>query len=99
MKASHRLTWLLAVFFPPWSVSQDLAPPVEATAAYSGIDRQIDVMVPMRDGIRLATDIYRPAAAGKPSSLRLPILLHRTPYDKSAAATVAIAETLARHGY
>ena len=27
------------------------------------------------------------------------MLLHRTPYDKSEAATVAIAETLAKHGY
>lgn len=35
-----------------------------------------DVMVPMRDGVRLATDIYRPAEG--PS----PVLLVRTPYGK-----------------
>ncbi len=38
-----------------------------------------DVMVSTRDGIRLATDIYRPAAPGA-----FPVLLERTPYDKSA---------------
>ena len=38
-----------------------------------------DVMIPMRDGVRLATDIYRPDAPGT-----FPALVHRTPYDKSA---------------
>jgi putative CocE/NonD family hydrolase len=56
-------------------------------------------MVRARDGVQLATDIYRPASAGVAASERLPVLLHRTPYDKSEAATVAVAETLARHGY
>jgi putative CocE/NonD family hydrolase len=39
-----------------------------------------DVMVPMRDGIRLATDIYLPE--GFRDGDRLPVLLERTPYDK-----------------
>ena len=34
------------------------------------------VMMPMRDGIRLATDIYRPKAPGK-----YPIIFSRTPYN------------------
>ena len=37
-----------------------------------------DVMVPMRDGVRLATDIYLPAASGAASahaSARLPALM------------------------
>ena len=36
-------------------------------------------MVPARDGVGLATDIYRPAGAGP-----FPVILERTPYDKSA---------------
>ncbi len=36
-------------------------------------------MVPMRDGICLATDIYRPQNQQSP----LPVILERTPYDKS----------------
>ncbi len=34
------------------------------------------IMMPMRDGIRLATDIYRPKTAGK-----VPIIFSRTPYN------------------
>lgn len=41
-----------------------------------------DVMVTMRDGVRLAMDIYRPAVAGAPIATPLPVLLERTPYDK-----------------
>lgn len=36
-----------------------------------------DAMVPMRDGVRLATDIYLPEGAGP-----FPVLLERTPYGK-----------------
>lgn len=39
-----------------------------------------DVMVPMRDGVKLATDIYLPANDGT----RYPVILERTPYDKTA---------------
>ncbi len=43
-----------------------------------------DVMVPMADGIRLATDIYRPALPdGSPAPGRFPVILTRTSYDKS----------------
>lgn len=38
-----------------------------------------DVMVPMRDGIRLATDIYLPEHVSGPLS----VILERTPYDKT----------------
>jgi putative CocE/NonD family hydrolase len=70
-----------------------------AERIYSDVIRQQDVMVPARDGVLLATDIYRPATGSAPASERLPVLLHRTPYDKSEAATVTIADTLAKHGY
>src|SRR5690606_41891471 len=36
----------------------------------------LKVMIPMRDGVRLATDIYRPKAEGK-----YPVIFERTPYD------------------
>lgn len=41
-----------------------------------------DVMVPMRDGVRLATDIYLPAKDGKPIDEKLPVILERRPYNK-----------------
>jgi predicted acyl esterase len=37
-----------------------------------------NVMLSMRDGVRMATDIYRPARAGRPLADRRPVLLHRT---------------------
>lgn len=40
-----------------------------------------NVMVQMRDGVLLATDIYRPADAGP-----LPAIVQRTPYDKEGVA-------------
>lgn len=71
-----------------------------------------DVMVPMRDGVRLATDMTIPARAGKPLPGPFPTLLHRTPYDKSAArlsevsvrnpvpkANIEIARDLSKAGY
>ena len=36
-----------------------------------------DVAVPMRDGVVLRADIYRPEAAGS-----YPVLIQRTPYNK-----------------
>jgi putative CocE/NonD family hydrolase len=43
-----------------------------------------DVMLPMRDGVRLAADIYRPAEQGEPVQGQFPTILARTSYDKSA---------------
>src|SRR5271163_1286718 len=40
-----------------------------------------DLMVSARDGVLLATDVYRPEGSGP-----FPVLLERTPYDKSAAS-------------
>ena len=44
---------------------------------------QGNVMVLLRDGVRLATDVYLPARDGKPLDERLPTILMRTPYGKS----------------
>lgn len=45
---------------------------------------QRDVMVRMRDGVHLATDVYRPARNGTAVPDRFPVILERTPYDKTA---------------
>lgn len=55
--------------------------PHTAVSRYSVIYH--NVMIPMHDGVRLATDIYVPSNDGvKPSPGRLPALLIRTPYGK-----------------
>ncbi len=43
-----------------------------------------DVPVPMRDGVRLAADIYRPARDGEPVPGTWPTILGRTSYGKAA---------------
>ena len=50
------------------------------------------VRVKMRDGVSLVADVYRPKVDGK-----FPVLLERTPYDRSAESTMAYE--LAGHGY
>jgi putative CocE/NonD family hydrolase len=52
---------------------------------------QTDVKVPMRDGVTLAADVYRPRGDG-----RFPVLLQRTPYDRRSPVTGLL---LASHGY
>jgi putative CocE/NonD family hydrolase len=55
-----------------------------------------DQMVPMRDGVKLAADVYVPAKDGKPLDGPWPVVLVRTPYDKSRigdhSATVRLRE-------
>ena len=98
MVATLRFRAILIAGFACAALIADGAP-LEPAKPYRDVLRQQDVMVAARDGVLLATDIYRPATGSVAASERLPVLLHRTPYDKSEAATVAIAETLAKHGY
>ncbi len=60
-----------------------------------------DVMVPMRDGVLLATDIYLPAKNGRPVKGKFPAILGRTPYDKSNFTSGAIFKPVffAERGY
>ena len=71
-----------------------------------------DVMVTMRDGVQLATDLYLPTQDGSATGQAYPVLLERTPYDKSAASRsekrvgqaesmprAEVAAYFVRHGY
>ena len=91
------------------SMSCDGAPPrVEEAAALEqesvaasvpdapggGIIVQKNVMVPMRDGVRLATDIYRPAGPGP-----YPVVLMRTPYGTETPQFAKKGLYYVKHGY
>jgi uncharacterized protein len=52
------------------------------TAPYQLGDAQT-VMVPMRDGVKLATDIYRPMRNGAAAEGKFPVVMERTPYNKT----------------
>jgi len=61
-----------------------------------------NLMVPMRDGIKLATDIYRPADKnGIPIKGKYPTILGRTSYDKTNPViwVKPVAEFFVRNGY
>jgi putative CocE/NonD family hydrolase len=61
-------------------------PAVSSRPAEYGVAVERNLMIPVRDGVRLAADIYRPARDGTPVPGRFPALLTRTPYDKSGAS-------------
>lgn len=54
-------------------------------------------MVSMRDGVRLATDIYMPAREGRSLQGPFPVILQRTPYNKAGSQDVGVY--FAQRGY
>ena len=58
------------------------------------VDMQLDVKVPMRDGVSLSADIYRPNASDK-----FPTVLMRTPYSNNIDASIEKGRRLANNGY
>ena len=67
------------------------APPATAS---TDIMIQHGVAMKTRDGVTLYADIYRPK-----SSEKFPVILMRTPYDKSVGWAVAPAYKIAARGY
>lgn len=68
-----------------------------ARAAEFAVTVRSNVMVALRDGTKLATDIYLPARDGQPVGGKLPVILTRTPYNKSGAKSYG--QYFAKHGY
>src|SRR5436309_10304367 len=67
--------------------------PAQAAAAESHeVTVERNVPAKMRDGVTLRADIYRPKAEGK-----FPVLLQRTPYDKTASVSFGVKA--AQRGY
>jgi putative CocE/NonD family hydrolase len=64
-----------------------------------GIALSKDVMVEMRDGILLATDVYRPARDGEVVDGRWPTIVCLTPYDKTERRYTEIADFFVPRGY
>jgi hypothetical protein len=68
-------------------------------SAEYGIVVSKNVMVPMRDGVRLAFDIYRPARDGDFVEGRFPTIMLHTPYDKTDKRYTEIADFFVPKGY
>ena len=59
--------------------AQDSSGAISRPAPQNKVRLEKSRMVPMRDGVRLATDLYFPEVADE----TLPVVLIRTPYDKN----------------
>jgi len=68
-------------------------------SAEYGIVLSKNVMVPMRDGVRLAFDIYRPASDGAFVEGSFPTIMLHTPYDKTDKRYSEIADYFVPKGY
>jgi putative CocE/NonD family hydrolase len=55
---------------------------------------EANVRIPMRDGVTLSADIYRPDAPGQ-----FPAILVRTPYGKATTQSVPQSRFYAERGY
>src|SRR6185436_10926968 len=60
----------------------------------SPIRYEFNVRIPIRDGVALSADIYRPDAPGK-----FPVILVRTPYDNGTAAVRVAGKKWASQGF
>lgn len=72
------------------------------SAAEYGVLLASEVMVPMRDGVRMATDLYFPADPEKPdvrTAGEFPTILIRTPYNKRDDNSRQLGEYFAQRGY
>ena len=77
-----------------WALSGAVALAAVVSALSAAEIEQTTVMVPMRDGTRLATDVYLPAGWQEP----MPVLLKRTPYNKDTD-DIEFAPVACRQGY
>ena len=76
-----------------------MATAYEGSHQQYGVIREANTMVPMRDGIGLATDIYLPATGNRPAEGQFPVILERTPYNKASPTNVTNGKYFARRGY
>ena len=80
----------------------ELAGTVDPTPDYDVVVAR-GLRTPMRDGIELSTDLYRPALDGEPLPGPFPAILTRSPYDtrsgRGPSSQARNGEFFASHGY
>lgn len=103
MRNSHRRTSLAiaAVFFlalfvsaPAWPQKPDI---LEKIGIHTGFTVDRELMVPMRDGVRLSTAVLRPEKIAE----KMPVILVRTPYlkDEELLGLKDLFSFMLQHGY
>ncbi len=100
MTRSSRVCALLTVIVAFCLISaaqtQPAASAVAGEQAYEVVVEK-NVMVAMRDGVKLACDVYRPARNGVAVEGKFPVILERTPYG--TATIVRWASYFVPRGY
>lgn len=71
--------------------------PVQPAEHALGTPVKATILVPMRDGVKLATDVYLPGRDGKPVGGKFPVLVTRSPYNKNGEK--GRGDFFARRGY
>ena len=89
MVPSKRALWIAAIstLFGPFAgivlpSAAGQGPKATSRPAQFDVVVRKDTMIAMRDGVKLAADLYLPAKDGKETPGRYPALLSRTPYNK-----------------
>ncbi|NRB51797.1 MAG: CocE/NonD family hydrolase [Saprospiraceae bacterium] len=90
---NHRILVLLFLFTTPLFAQPEQS--FEAVPGTEGLQVKRNIMIPAKDGIGLATDIYRMEGSKTP----LPVVLQRTPYGKRSERFKAVVSHLAARGY
>lgn len=93
LKSFKTLICFIVVFVVAASVSINVTASLGGEQEKSTVVDYYNVMIPMRDGVKLATDIYRPDKTGT-----YPVLLMRGPYGQSAQL-VETGQRWAKRGY
>jgi len=88
--------FFLALFVstPVWPQKPDM---LEKIGIHTGYTMDREIMVPMRDGVRLSTAVLRPEKIAE----RMPVILVRTPYlkDEELLGLKDLSAFLLQHGY
>ena len=100
MPSRHLLNVVVMARIVPLAVAAgDLSAQSPAPAQYDGVSVTRNVMIPVRDGKLMATDLYRPMSNGAVVTAKLPVLLNRTPYEREREDLVTSARYFAQRGY
>ncbi len=68
--------------------------PADKPGNHPGVQVQLNVPAPMRDGVKLMADVFTPDGPGP-----FPVLLSRTPYDKESPGTIKSGIAGAEQGF
>lgn len=101
-----KLAWMAAIALAATALAGSSIPQERASrpgeyrgyaqASYDGVERT-SFYIPMRDGTRLAVDLFRPTAKGKVETGPLPVVWMHTPYNRRTYRGRPTAEAYPGH--